>query len=39
MFQARVTLRALWFVNDAWGIVTECTDLKVVEVEAAECPF
>jgi hypothetical protein len=39
IFSARVTLRSLWFVNDTWGLVAECTDLKVLEAEAAECPF
>ncbi len=39
IFSARVTLRSLWFANDTWGLVAECTDLKVVEEAAAECPF
>ena len=39
IFSARVTLRSLWFVNDTWGLVAECTDLMATEEEAAECPF
>ncbi len=39
LFSARVTLRSLWFANDTFGLVAECTDLPVVEEAAAECPF
>jgi hypothetical protein len=39
LFSARVTLRSLWFANDTWGLVAECTDLMATEEEAAECPF
>jgi hypothetical protein len=38
-FSARVTLRGLWFVNNSWGLVCECSDLKVIEAEVVECPF
>ena len=35
----RVSLRALWIGDDAWGVVADCTDLQVVEHGPEECPF
>ncbi len=35
----RVSLRALWIGDDAWGVVAECTDLQLAEQGPEECPF
>ena len=39
LFTAKVVLRALWFAEDAWGLVADVTDLMLEEESSAECPF
>ena len=39
LFTAKVVLRALWFAEDAWGLVAEATDLMIQEEVNVECPF
>ena len=39
LFTAKVVLRALWFADDAWGLVAEATDLMLQEEVNAEFPF
>ncbi len=39
LFTAKVVIRALWFSDDAWGLVVEATDLMLQEEIAVECPF
>jgi len=39
LFTAKVVLRALWFAEDAWGLVAEATDLMLQDEVSAECPF
>ena len=34
----KCVLRALWFGDEAWGIVADCTDVQLVE-QVDECPF
>ena len=38
-FNARVAIRGLWFGEDAWGVVAECTDLQLTEEATVACPF
>ena len=38
-FNAKVVLRALWFADDAWGLVIDCTDLQEVTGDLDPCPF
>ena len=39
LFTAKVAIRALWFADDAWGLVVEATDLMLQEEISVECPF
>ncbi len=38
-FNVRVSLRAIWIGDDAWGVVADCTDLQLVDQPTEECPF
>ena len=39
LFTVKVMLRALWFADDAWGLVAEAQDLMLQDEANAECPF
>ena len=38
-FNVRVSLRAIWIGDDAWGVVADCTDLQLADQPPEECPF
>ena len=39
LFNAVLKIRAMWVSAEAWGLVCDATDLQLLEVAHAECPF
>ena len=38
-FNARIVFRGVWIGEDTFGLVCDCTDLRVVDDAATACPF
>ena len=39
LLTTKIILRALWFAEDAWGLVCDATDLMLQDDVSVECPF
>ena len=39
VFDVRVVIRSIWFLDDAWGLACDTTDFLLLEEMTVDCPF
>ena len=39
VFDVKVVIRSVWFLDDAWGLVCDATDFLLQEQMEVDCPF